>query len=232
VTPLAFSFAHGASDASARAAYWQPLVRYLHANLTPSYRIEVVDTVGHWEADYLPRAGIPIARGWFRQDDFPLNQLFYRPVLSRKAYLGWLHEMGVRYVVLTDAPTDYSARAEARLLRSGRSGLQRVATLGPARIFAVPDPRRIVTGPGDPSIVALGSSSVTLRVSRPASYRLAIRYSPYLASSAACAWARSDGMTEVRAQHAGLVRLRVRVGLGTALAMVAGGSSGCQPMQR
>ena len=231
VTPLAFSFAHGASDASARAAYWQPLVRYLHANLTPSYRIEVVDTVGHWEADYLPRAGIPIARGWFRQDDFPLNQLFYRPVLSRKAYLRWLHQMGVRYVVLTDAPTDYSARAEAALLRSGDSGLRRVATLGPAGIFAVPDPRRIVTGPGNPSIVALGSSSVTLRISRPASYRLAIRYSPYLASSTACAWARSDGMTEIRARRAGLVRLRVRVGLGTALATVAGGSSGCQPMQ-
>ena len=53
----------------------------------------------------------------------------------------------------------------------------------------------------------------------------------YLASSTACAWARSDGMTEIRARRAGLVRLRVRVGLGTALATVAGGSSGCQPMQ-
>jgi hypothetical protein len=227
VTPLAYSFAHGTSDASASAAYWQPLVRYLHAHLSPSYRIEVVDTVGHWEADYLPRAGIPIARGWFRQDDYPQNQLFYRSVLPRRSYLRWLHTMGVRYVVLTDAPTDYSAHAEAALLRSGSSGLRLVATVGHARIFTVPDATRIITGPGDPTIVAFSSSSVTLRLARAATYRLAIRYSPYLDSSAACARARPDGMTEIRAKRAGLVRFRVNVGWTTALSTVTGGSPRC-----
>jgi hypothetical protein len=186
VTPLAFSFAHGTSDSSARTAYWQPLVRYLHANLTPSYRVEVVDTVGHWEADYLPRAGIPIARGWFRQDDFPLNEIFYRPTLSPAVYLRWLHALGVRYVVLTDAPSDYSAHAEEALLRSGRSGLRRVATLRHMRVFAVPSPTRMIMGPGDPTVVRLGSSSVTLRLRRAATYRLAIRFSPYFSSTNAC----------------------------------------------
>ena len=35
----------------------------------------------------------------------------------------WLRSLGVRYVVLTDAPTDYSSKQEALLIRSGRSGL-------------------------------------------------------------------------------------------------------------
>ena len=43
--------------------------------------------------------------------------------LGAKAYLGWLHGLGVEYVVLSHAPPDYSARGEAALLRSGRLGL-------------------------------------------------------------------------------------------------------------
>ena len=45
--------------------------------LGPTYRVEVVGTADHWEAVYLPQAGIPIVRGWFRQDDFPQNEVLY-----------------------------------------------------------------------------------------------------------------------------------------------------------
>jgi hypothetical protein len=47
---------------------WQPAVGFLRRHLSPSYRVEAVDTVGHREAVYLPEAGIPFVRGWFRQD--------------------------------------------------------------------------------------------------------------------------------------------------------------------
>ena len=46
-------------------------------------------------ARYLPAAGIPIARGWFRQDDFPRNGVLYSN-LDRDGYLTWLHALGVR----------------------------------------------------------------------------------------------------------------------------------------
>ena len=36
-----------------------------------------VDTAGHWAAVHLPAAGIPLTRGWFRQDDFPQNEVLY-----------------------------------------------------------------------------------------------------------------------------------------------------------
>ena len=63
--------------AAAQPEYWQPAVNYLSRHLTPSYRVESVDTAGHWAAAYLPRAGIPLTRGWFRQDDFPQNEVLY-----------------------------------------------------------------------------------------------------------------------------------------------------------
>ena len=122
-TPGASRAASG--DPAAHAAYWQPAVDFLREHLTPAYRVEAVDTAGHWAAVYLPRAGIPLTRGWFRQDDFPQNQVLYAE-LDRADYLGWLRGLGIRYVVLTDAPTDYSAKAEALLMRSGHSGLKRV----------------------------------------------------------------------------------------------------------
>ena len=92
-------------------------------NLSPSYRVEAVDTIEHWPAAYLPDAGIPIVRGWYRQNDFPQNELLYDRTLAARAYESWLRGLGVRYVVLSDAPPDYSSRGEAALIRSGRSGL-------------------------------------------------------------------------------------------------------------
>src|SRR5206468_610582 len=122
--PHAWALSRSAREHEASSAvYWSPGARYLHKHLTPSYRVEAVDTAGHWSEVYLPRAGIPLTRGWFRQDDFPQNEVLYDKPLTGPLYLKWLRGLGVRYVVLTDAPTDYSSKREARLIRSGRSGL-------------------------------------------------------------------------------------------------------------
>ena len=57
----------------------------------------------------------------------PRTPVLYRPRITGTAYRAWLRSVGVRYVLLPHAPLDYSAVAEARLLRSGRSGLRLVA---------------------------------------------------------------------------------------------------------
>ena len=78
LSPHAWSFERGRGEQpAAQASYWQPAIEFLNENLTPSYRVEVVDTAGHWAAVHLPEAGIPLVRGWFRQDDFPQNQVLY-----------------------------------------------------------------------------------------------------------------------------------------------------------
>jgi hypothetical protein len=225
-TPLAFSFVHTSSDPSSKATYWQPVVRYLDHHLLPAYRVEAVDTSGHWEAVYLAQAGIPIVRGWFRQDDFPQNELLYDP-MKPGAYLAWLRRMGARYVVLTDAPLDYSSRYEAALLRSGRSGLRIVDRTPDAVIYAVPKPVPILTGPGDPQVLALHESSIAMRLSQPGTYSLALRYSPYMTAPNACMQETADGMTLLRAQQAGQLLLSFKVTAARALAAIAGSRSSC-----
>jgi hypothetical protein len=223
VTPLAFSFVKSEDDAAASPTYWQPAIKYLQHHLSRSYRVEAVDTAGHWDAVYLPRAGVPLARGWFRQNDFPQNRLLYDgDELVRGAYLNWLRSLGIRYVVLTDARPDYSARAEAKLLRSGRSHLIPVWHSPHVTIFEVPSPRRLITGPAPAKVVELTQTRVSVHVGAAGTYRLAIRYSPYWMAARGCLDPAPDSMILLRAPSAGNVQLRFHVNARRALAAFAG----------
>ena len=84
---------------------------------------------------------MPLARGWERQLDEQANPLFYdgRP-LTPWRYHRWLHESAVRWVALPDAPLDYSAAAEARLLEHGMPYLREVHRSPGWRIWEVRDP--------------------------------------------------------------------------------------------
>jgi hypothetical protein len=174
----------------------------------------------------LPQAGIPIVRGWFRQNDFPLNELLYDK-LTPRTYGAWLRRLSVRYVVLTDATPDYSARREADLLASGRSGLPVVLRTAHATVYSVPSPRPILTGPGHPLVEALTESTVTLHLTRPGTYQLGIRYTPYLHAHASCVTESKNGMTVLTAPHAGTVRLAFSVSTSGALAALTGSRTTC-----
>jgi len=221
LSPLVASYASGRADAAAEPSYWAPAIGYLKQRLTSSYRVEAVATAGHWEAVYLPRAGIPIARGWFRQDDFPQNRVLYGRLAS-DTYVRWLRRLGTRYVVLTSAAPDYSARAEAALLRSGRSGLHAVLRTAQLTIYSVPSPRPLVTGPAPARVLTLSQENIRLALTRPGSYRLAIRYSPYWQGNDACVARGKDGMTIVTTRRAGVVDLDFDVDAGGVIASLEG----------
>jgi hypothetical protein len=223
VTPLVSSYTKGRSDPAADAAYWAPTIAFLHEHLTPDYRVEAVDTAGHWPAESLPSAGIPIVRGWFRQDDFPQNRLLYRNPHG-SAYVGWLRSLGVRYVVLPDASLDYSARDEASLLRSGRSGLRVAFRSAHTTIYTVPSPTPLVTGPGRARMVRFEHARLVLTTGAPGSYRISASWSPYWKTSRGCLSRTRDGMLALHVHRAGAVTLSVDVSARSALASLEGKS--------
>ena len=224
VTPLAASFARGVEDPAANAAYWGPTIAFLHQHVPPAYRVEAVDTAGHWPADFLARAGVPLVRGWFRQEDFPQNEVLYGK-LGANAYLRWLQRLSVGYVVLTTATPDYSSRAETQLLRSGRSGLGVVFRTPTVTIFKVPHPRPIVMPPA--RVLALGYASLRIKIPTPGSYRVNVSYSPYWHTTAGCFRQTKDGMTELQAQREGVYVLRFAVTATRALEALVGRSTTC-----
>jgi hypothetical protein len=212
-------------------AYWRPAVDYLRRQGDDQHRVEAVATWGHWEAYYLARAGFPLARGWFRQDDFPENRVLYDHHLTAAEYDGWLRLLGVRFVVLPDAVLDYSSAAEARLLRSGRSGLQLVSESRHLRIYELPDAAPIVSAPAgaDAVLVRLGSSAIEFSASAPGRYLVRVRYTPYWKpiGAPACVSSAPDGMTEVRTPAAGIVDLRLEPSFTTVADAVTSTGSSC-----
>ena len=96
------------------------------------------------------------------RDDFPQNELLYDELVPA-GYLAWLRGLGVRYVVLTKAPSDYSARDEAALLRSGHSGLRPVLRTTNLTVLEVPNPRPILTGPAPARVLQLTGTRIGRR---------------------------------------------------------------------
>ena len=86
---------------------------------------------------------------------------------------------------------------------------------------------KMLTGPGRPRVLALGSATVTVALSRPGRYRLALRYSPYWTSPGLCIGERTDGMVELVAAQSGVFRLRFSVTAARAVAALAGQPSPC-----
>jgi hypothetical protein len=220
-------FASAAGNPAVRSSYYDPLLRELGA-LHVGYaaraaRIEVVPTVDHWEARWVA-PHVALARGWERQLDDERNALFYEgaPRLSAQRYRDWLAEQGIAYVALPDAPLDYSATGEARLLRgihaSGRSArpagsgaiamdvsafLHEVWHSAHWRLFAVAGATPLAQPPA--VLTQLGSQSFTVWAPRPAAFMVRVRFSPYwaLARGAGCVLRAPGDWTEIHARTAG-----------------------------
>ena len=207
-------------NSAASATYWRPAIDYLRARGDDQHRVEAVATWGHWEAYYLARAGFPLARGWFRQDDFPENRVLYDHHLTAATYDHWLRVLGVRYVILPDTTLDYSSAAEARLLRSGDSGLQLVWRSEHLQIFELPAAAPIVSAPpGDraATLIRLGHEGITFLAPDAGRYLIRVRYSPYWQPHApdACVARGPDGMTDVTTAYPGVVDLTLAPSLDT-----------------
>jgi hypothetical protein len=165
-------------DASTHAAYYDGMLRFLTTRPGGPFRIEIPFTDNHQESARVAPS-VPLARGWERQLDRKVNPLFYDGApLAAARYRRWLDDNAVRYVALADAPIDYSAAAEAALVRSRPAYLREVFHDRHWRIYAVSDPAPLARGAGA-RVTAMDSDTVDLDVPRAGRIVVRVRFTPY-----------------------------------------------------
>ena len=127
------------------------------------------------------------------------NALLYSKFTAAE-YVAWLRSLGVEYVVLSDAPADYSSRREAAIVPTA---LTRVFTSPHIGIYAVPNPSAISSA----TLLAFDGSSLTVRVTRAGPHRIAVHWSPYWRASSGLLSRTSDGMIRLYTGAAATVRI-------------------------
>jgi hypothetical protein len=199
-----------ANDRSTQGAYYAGLLSFLKTQGPPfatPFRVEIPFTDNHWEARYVT-AVAPLARGWERQLDRQRNGLFYdRVPLTAERYRRWLDDNAVRFVALADAPVDYSAAAEARLVRSRPAYLRQVWHDAHWRVYQVADARPLARGAV--TVTALDSQAVSLWAHHPGTATVRVRYTRYLrlAGLRGCVAPAPGGWTRVRVDRIGPAQL-------------------------
>jgi hypothetical protein len=192
-------------------AYFQPMMTYLSRQPGPPFRIEIPFTLFHWEA-YEVAPEFPLARGWERQLDTKYNALFYDGRLTPARYDAWLHQLAVRYVAVSDAELDNSAKQEVALIDRGLPFLRLVFRTPHWRVYAVRDATPIASGSA--SLTTLGANSLQLQARATGTTELRVRWSPYwkITQGSGCV-APSGGFTKLTLTRPGTVHIAMRFAL-------------------
>jgi hypothetical protein len=214
VVRAAQDLAAAASDPSAQQTYYAPLLDRLRVigvlDGGRPMRIEVVPTLVHWDARWVAQ-DVSIARGWERQVDLADDSLFYDARrLTAGRYHAWLRGEAISYVALPDAPLDSSAHGEAELLRDGPPPyLREVWHSAHWRLFAVLGAQPLATRPA--VVTSLQTDSFTLRTSRPGTFTVRVRFTPYwaLERGSGCVERSAGGWTQVRALAPGSLHVGI-----------------------
>jgi len=205
VTQPAVDLAQG--NAPAYSPQTQALVRELRAIHAGTARVEAVPQYGHWESQELA-AAVPLARGWERQIDVARNPLFYGRTLTPAAYHGWLRYNAVRYVALSAATPDPAAAAEATIIRRGQPWLVPAWHDAFWRLYRVAGTFPLASPPG--TVIGTTPAQITLRLRRPGTTIVRVRWSPRLRSTGSAALARHGAWTSLTAPRAGTYTLSAR----------------------
>lgn len=206
-SPALDTIVHANADESTQETFYEPLLGFLGSVGAETERIEVVPTKRHWETVYVA-LDFPIARGWERQLDLRYHGRLYDDDLTAREYRAWLHDTGVSYVALADAPLDPGGEAEARLLERGIQGLELVWADAGWRVWEVLGEPDLVDGTA--TVLAVDADRLELWVTRPSDVLVRVRASAYWAAEPArCIETGDDGWILVRDAEIGFLALSV-----------------------
>jgi hypothetical protein len=231
LTASVAQIARSVGDPSTSSAYFHPAAKWLRAHGAAGTRIEVPPTANHWESAYLAPK-FELARGWLRQLDTTRDDLFYDSDerLSAATYGAWLRANAISYVALPDAPLDYSSVEERRLILSEPSYLDLRYVSQHWRIYAVRDPKPLVTPLAGAAAETrwIGRQGFALDVARPGEFLVRVSFTPYwsISRGSGCILRRGD-WTVARATHPGIFRVDADFSVGRAWNAVTGARKTC-----
>ena len=190
-------------DPALSTQFYAPLLGQLRA-LSVAGPIEVVPTLRRGEAAAVAPE-FAIARGWSRQVDTVNSPIFYDGTLNADTYRNWLDDNAVSYVALSTGPYDWAATDEAALVRRALPYLKPVWSDRTWTLYAVTNPRPVVSPPGQ--VVARDGVSMTVSLPDPGDYVVRVRWSPYLSASSGCMRPAEGGWSMVVAEQPGTVKI-------------------------
>jgi len=195
-------------DPALSAKFYAPLLDQLHARGVAG-PIEVVPTRRRGEAAAVA-AVVPIARGWSRQVDTGNSPIFYDGTLNADTYRNWLDDNAISYVAISQGPYDWASSDEATLVRRGLPYLQAVSSDRTWTLYAVTNPRPVVSPPGQ--AIARDGVSLTVSLPDPGEYVVRVRWSRYLSASHGCMRPAENGWSMVVVQQPGTVKIQGSLG--------------------
>jgi len=203
VPPVSITEIRERGDPALSAQYYAPLLGQLATRGTGG-PIEVVPTQRRGEAALVAPV-VAIARGWSRQADIGRNPIFYDGTLNADTYQKWLDDNAISYVALSKGPYDWAAPDEANLVRSGLPYLRTVWSDQTWTLYAVTNPRPVISSPGQ--VVARDPVSLTVSLPEPGEYVVRVRWSRFVSASSGCVRPTEDGWSVVVVQHPSTVKI-------------------------
>jgi hypothetical protein len=201
--PVSITEVQERGDPALSAEFYAPLLNQLAVRRADG-PIEVVPTQRRGEVAFVAPA-VAIAKGWSRPADTGRNAIFYDGTLNADTYRKWLDDNAISYVAISQGPYDWSAPDEVTLVRHGLSYLQAVWWNQTWTLYAVTNPRPVISPPG--RVTARGPVSLTVSVPEPGEYDVRVHWSRYLSASNGCIRPTEDGWSTLVVEHPGTVKI-------------------------
>lgn len=190
-------------DPALSAEFYAPLLDQLTARGADG-PIEVVPSLRRGEAAFVAPV-VATARGWMRQVDIARNPIFYDGTLSADTYRAWLDDNAISYVAISNGPFEWAATDEATLVRRGLPYLQAEWSDREWTLYAVTNPRPVISSPG--RVIARDPVSLTVALPEPGEYVVRVRWSRYLSASDGCVRPNEDGWSVLVVEDSGTVTI-------------------------
>jgi hypothetical protein len=201
--PVSITEVRERGDPALSPQFYTPLLNQLTARRAAG-PIEVVPTQRRGEAAFVAPV-VAIAKGWSRQADTGRNAIFYDGTLNPDTYRKWLDDNAISYVAISQGPYDWSAPDEVSLVRHGLPYLQPVWWNQRWTLYAVANPRPVISSPG--KVVARDAASLTVSLPEPGAYAVRVRWSRYLTTSNGCMQPTEDGWSMIVVEHPGTAEI-------------------------